>query len=241
MAHRWSVPGKRATSKRTPGWNDYAASYKDQAMFWHILWKENGSPHAGIVADIRRRTRAKYHKILRQLQNNQKQIRSLKMAQTILQSDRRDFWSEVKKLRGKGVNVTNVVDNSHGEENIVDVFAQKYKELYNSVPYNVEEMTSLRANINNMIRDHGDCEQHGIQVSDVIDNVPRMKPDKHDGYKGHFSNHIINGTHRLFCYISLLFDSMVNHGSVPKDIWLSTLIPIPKNKRKSLNIIREML
>ena len=35
--------------------------------------------------------------------------------------------------------------------------------------------------------------------------------------------------------ISLLFDSLISHGYVPKDFLLSTLVPIPKNKRKSLN------
>ena len=51
-----------------------------------------------------------------------------------------------------------------------------------------------------------------------------------------FSNHLIHGGVRLHVYISLLFDSMLTHGFVPSDLLLSTLVPIPKNKRKSLNV-----
>ena len=54
-------------------------------------------------------------------------------------------------------------------------------------------------------------------------------------YIGYFSDHIINGSPRLYVQLSLLFSSMLSHGYVPKDFLLSTLVPIPKNRRKSLN------
>jgi len=96
-------------------------------------------------------------------------------------------------------------------------------------------MSALKATLDHDIIHHGECENHSINVSDVMCMVKSLKPGKHDGNKGHFSNHLINGTNRLYYYISLLFDSMISHGYVPKDFLLSTLIPIPKHKRKSLN------
>ena len=35
--------------------------YADKAKFWHYIWKEDGRKRQGIIADIRRRTRAQYH------------------------------------------------------------------------------------------------------------------------------------------------------------------------------------
>jgi len=55
-----------------------------------------------------------------------------------------------------------------------------------------------------------------------------MKGGKHD-------DHVINGTPRLYVCLSLLFSSMIMHGCAPKDFKLSTLVPIPENKRKSQN------
>ena len=75
-------------------------------------------------------------------------------------------------------------------------------------------------------------------VSDVLDAVKHLKRGKHDGNIGYFSDHIINGSPRLYVQLSLLFSSMLSHGYVPKDFLLSSTpgqVPIPKNRRKSLN------
>ena len=109
-------------------------------------------------------------------------------------------------------------------------------------------MAALNSDLSASITDHcntsGDehhanlqlkCDAHTILVSDVLDAVKHLKRGKHDGNIGYFSDHIINGSPRLYVQLSLLFSSMLSHGYVPKDFLLSTLIPIPKNRRKSLN------
>ena len=53
--------------------------------------------------------------------------------------------------------------------------------------------------------------------SDCIDNM--------------YSDKFSNGTHMLYHMISILFTSMLIHGVSPGDLLLSTLVPIPKNKR----------
>ena len=62
-----------------------------------------------------------------------------------------------------------------------------------------------------------------------------MKGSKHDGKTGHYSDHIINGRSKLHVFLSLLFSKMIFHGCVPNGFHLSTIITIPKSKRKSLN------
>jgi len=37
----------RKQQKRIPGWNEYVQPYRSDALFWHGLWKENGSPRLG--------------------------------------------------------------------------------------------------------------------------------------------------------------------------------------------------
>ena len=53
-------PDKKST-KRLPGWNELVRDLHQTAMFWHSIWKSSGSPNVGILANIRRSTRAKYH------------------------------------------------------------------------------------------------------------------------------------------------------------------------------------
>ena len=50
----------------------------------------------------------------------------------------------------------------------------------------------------------------------------------------HTSYHFINGSCKLQLYISYVFTCMLHHGYTSQDFLLSVLIPIPKNKRKSL-------
>ena len=48
-------------------------------------------------------------------------------------------------------------------------------------------------------------------------SVNLLKQHRHNTNKGHFTNPIIHGTNLLYCYISVLFDSLISHGYVPED------------------------
>jgi len=44
------------TSKpKIAGWNDIVKPYKEQSVFWHRIWQDNGCPRHGIIYDIKRR------------------------------------------------------------------------------------------------------------------------------------------------------------------------------------------
>ena len=79
------------------------------------------------------------------------------------------------------------------------------------------------------------CKEHCITIANVADGVAKLKRGKHDGNRGRFSNHILNGTPKLYTYLSLLFRAMLSHGCVPNDFLISTVVPIPKNKPRSIN------
>ncbi len=49
------------------------------------------------------------------------------------------------------------------------------------------------------------------------------------------SDHFLHDTNLIFSHIVKLFNIMITHGNSPDDFRLSTLIPIPKNKRNSIN------
>ena len=164
-------------------------------------------------------------------------IRACNMAKSFFDIDKRNLWTEITKLRGKTCNLPSSIDREHGERAITELFANKYENLYKSVPYDKDDMCKLKQQIDDSIRCHDIhmCQSHNVNVQDVIGMTSLLKSHKHDGNKGHYTNHITNGTTRLHCYISLLFQSMISHGFVPDDFLLSTIVPIPKNKRKSLN------
>ena len=191
--------------------------------------------------------RYQYHNVLRKVSLRANQIQATKLAENIKECRYVDFWRSIKKVRGNSSRYPSSVDGVSGPEHVASLFHDKYDDLYNCVSFSAKQMAALKGELNARIIDHYNypqfehydtkhkCGEHFISVADIIEGVNKMKRGKHDGYRGHFSDHIINGTTRLYVQLSLLFNSMISHGYVPNDFLLSTLIPIPKNKRKSLN------
>ena len=64
------IPSTGKSSKNVPGWNEFVRPEKEKAILWRKIWISNGSPRHGYVADIMRRTRAKYHYVIRRTKNN---------------------------------------------------------------------------------------------------------------------------------------------------------------------------
>ena len=225
--------------KTIPGWNDFVDKHRNTALFWHSIWKANNSPRSGIIADIRNKTRYKYHYALRSIKRNKSRISSEKMATSMLNNDCKDFWSEVNKIKNVKKNVPNVVDNCTGESDIANMFNDKYKDLYNTVSYCKKDMSNLIADIDTAISTScsgSNCNHsHNIYVADIRNGIKHLKKGRNDGNIGHTSDHLIHGSKMLYDYLSLLFDSILFHGYTPDGFVLSTITSIPKCKRKSLN------
>ena len=61
------------------GYNEYVFECRQQALFWHNIWRANGSPRHGVIADIRRNTRAGYHYTLRYIDRNKNRLQADKV------------------------------------------------------------------------------------------------------------------------------------------------------------------
>ena len=72
---------------------------------------------------------------------------------------------------------------------------------------------------------------HHITVEQAKYAIHKLKPGKSDCIDGIVSDYFKNGTDLLFTLISLLFSAMLIQCIAPSGLLLSTLVPIPKNKR----------
>jgi hypothetical protein len=118
-----------------PGWNEYVAPLRDKYVLWHNIWVECGRPHDGIVASIMRRTRAAYHYAVRFIKNNKLDIIKERFASAMLENRGRDFWSEAKKVCGGKSCPPSHVDGLSQSEEIAELFARKYEDLYSCVNF----------------------------------------------------------------------------------------------------------
>ena len=61
--------------------------------------------------------------------------------------------------------------------------------------------------------------------------MKQLNKGKDDGNHGFKYDHLIQGGHRLYTYLSILFNAMIRHGYNPRELLLSSIISIPKDMK----------
>jgi len=140
------IPISRCRGARgcIPGWSESIAPLRSNSLFWHRMWVDYGRPHDGVVAEVMRKTRAQYHAAIRKARKNEADIVNERFAAALSENRSRDFWKEVKRIRGRSSNISNTVDEQSSAVDIANMFASRYSDLYTSVLYDVEDMQSIR-------------------------------------------------------------------------------------------------
>ena len=69
-----TFPQIKSNNKYIPAWNNEVKPTRDISLFWHQLRVDNGRPRQGVVADVMRSTRDKYHYVLRNVRCNEEQL-----------------------------------------------------------------------------------------------------------------------------------------------------------------------
>ena len=243
FASKKCIPSKivqnKSKTKAVPGWNDNVKTVRDTALFWHSLWKDNECPSAGVIHDVRAYTRRNYHQAVKRNKKDKERISNAKLAKYSLKKGNKEFWNEVKRRQGKKSAHPSSMDGVTDSEEICETFALKYEELFNSVRSSPQEISDVVNRIDNEVDAlccNGKCGSlHTFTSHDIRESIRCLKPNKQDGYTSCSSNHLRNGTDKLSDYITLLFNCMLNHGTSPESMLISTIVPIPKDRRKSLN------
>jgi hypothetical protein len=227
--------GSKHDSGRTAGWSEFVQPVRDKALFWHRLWLDCDRPKTGAVADSMRRTRAAYHYAIRSVKKDEDRIVRERIASAILQSDSRNFWSEIKRLRGRKTGSSPTVDGQTDDDSIAKLFATKYRELYTSVPYDKQDMQCLENDLQSVIANATFNEDCVFSVHQIKEAVTRLKAGKNDGSSGLSSDHMINAGDDYFMHIALLFSALVVHGFCSDNLLYCTIVPIPKGHNSNLS------
>ena len=74
---------------------------------------------------------------------------------------------------------------------------------------------------------------HNLSIDDLKEAIEDLKNDKKDE-TGLNTNHLKNGTHKLYIVLAMLFNAMLRHGVAPDSLLRGTMIPLVKDKRGKL-------
>ena len=69
------------------------------------------------------------------------------MAEALISNRSRDLWSEVKRMKGRSRKSACIIYGVNGDKDIADLFSDKYNTLYNSVPFDNDDMLRIRSTI----------------------------------------------------------------------------------------------
>jgi hypothetical protein len=221
--------------KRLPFWNTNIKPLKEDALLWRKFWLECGKPSDGIIYENMKKSKMTYHYAVRALKRKSENLRKTKMADSLLNNKSRDFWTEVKKLKGNPIQVSNCVENKEDPCEIATHFADKYYDLYNSVPSDPLRMQRVKMSVTERITKDQCLEEMKISINEVKKALKYLKSNKGDGENKLFSNHLLYAPDILLSHISHLFSGMIMHGYAPDCLLKSTIISIPKNVRGDLS------
>ena len=223
---------KHGKKNNMPGFNEYVREHRDTALQWHQLWKMQGKPRHGYVAEMRRVTRSRYHYKVKAVKQHNNVIRSEKMAQSLKTGNHKQLWQYVRLRKSKCL--PSNVDGCNNPRMISELFADKYKKLYNSVGFDEGQLNDMQFRIKQTLNQ--DCLNRALfNIVHIKQAVGQLKNNKHDGNNGLVSDNIINGTDKLFEILTKLFNCMLTHGCSVNDMLLGTLTPIVKDRRAKLS------
>ncbi len=117
------------------------------------------------------------------------------------------------------------------DEEIYQLFSNKYEQLYNSVPGDSNVFEKIKRKINERVlneRDANCC----VCVEGVVNVVKHLKSGKSSGREGLNSDHLIKALHILIVILCQIFNIMIVHGMCRKSMLIGTMIPIPKVERQ---------
>ena len=191
---------------------------------WHDVWVQSGRPKQGDIANMKRKTRLKYHYAIRYVTKENIRIRNSKMGEAISSNKDRVLWDEVEKMSKTSNNLPSIIDEKTETEEISNIFAEKYDALYNSVSYSLNDLGKLTKDIDARIDDGCTNHSHTITVKEVKDALSKLKLGKKED-RGLSSDHFMYGPGRLLVLITLIYNSILVHGVAPDDLLLGIRYP----------------
>ena len=219
---------KQKSFKQIPGWNEVCMNLHHEARESFLMWKANGKPRTGPIHELMKISKTKFKYGLRQCKKDAASHVSNKLAHSLLTKDSKAFWKGIKSISNKDeyVTIADTIDGITGPENITEMWRQKYKTLLNS---SKSCQASHQRNTITVTEDRIWLTSH-----EITDAINKLKKDKSPGRDNITGEHIQYSHPKLSVMLTLMFNSMIQHGYVPEAFMDTLILPIVKDTKEDL-------
>lgn len=208
------------------GWNDVVEEKHVAAREAFLEWVSVGKPRTGYVCEIMKRTRAQFKLALRYCRNNEEMFKSNALAQNYL-NDKSKFWKYVKNTsNSKTTSHASTINGVTGDEGIAEMWKESFEKLYS-----MHSNDGLAQEVEDV---HNDL-VHVMKLVDVSNAIKQLKCRKACGPDGIPAEAIKHAGHLLSVHLTLLFNMCLSHCYLPKDLTMTTVLPLIKNKSADLS------
>ena len=144
------------------------------------MWIDNNRPQSGVISEIRRKTRADYHRNIKVVQRNSEKLRHIKMVEDIASNNSRNLWQEIKRIKGCNKSLPISIDGVFGDKNIADAFSDKFERYITLFHiYDSNELDSIKCSLESEVKYKCACNKcncHLIGVTlDVVKTAKIIK------------------------------------------------------------------
>ena len=211
-----------------PGWTEQVKPERYRSLLWHWIGCESGKPWSGVVYDIMRRAKHSYHFAVRSCKKRSLKLRNRKLLLT---------WRKVR-IPGRKLKRLFLPVKLYLTQLVKRTVLKIYLNCFlKSIARYTTVFRLMRTNwtLSRDVIDSNITEQIYITPDIIRICIGKLKAGKDDGNIGFKCDHIINGIHRLYVLLSLLYNLMFYHGNTPADLLKSTIFSIPKDNKASLS------
>ena len=221
-------PVSKPGEKRHAGWVEFVKPFQDEARFYYAIWQSYGKPLNCPVHNAMKHSRNSYHYAVRRLKRNAESLKDDKLMEHCTSGNSSDIIKELKKQNPTSTPHVSSIDGHCGDQNIANHFCDTYKHLYHT--HGPPDLQSLIDNINVNVSEDNYSEVDNLTRGIVYQAFKTLKSCKNDNIYNFKSDALINGKDILVDHFTLMFKSFLTHGFIPRNILLSSLQPIIKDK-----------
>ena len=217
---------KKNHKPKIPNWSEDIEPFRENAHFWHSVWISAGKPINCQLHGIMKRTRNRFHLLIRKKKRLLERVKRDEMLAACLANDSSIFDAIKRKRKCKQV-IPSVIDGH--DKDIPEYLASKYEKLYNSVN-DEENLMILRRHLEGSINQEDIRFVQKIDSSVLQSSARKLKPGKTDPVLKITSDFIMNAPEIVFQLLSLCLKSYMIHAHVTDFLLTSMLVPIIKDK-----------
>ena len=207
-----------------PGWVKSVKIPRRISIEATQTWRESGSPTDGPIFALKKLHHRRYKYAIRRARRNENRHVANKMAEKLIQGDGRNFWKDVRKVKGVNKVTATSVNGVTGDSNICNLWKEHYSKLFNC--FSKQDFP---------IGDVSDDESAIVTYEEIIEFVREVNITKSPGPDGISAEYLKNGPPILMHMLALLFTTIFIHGKIPSQMLDVHLVPVVKDNRGQLS------